>query len=118
MSVTFTILFLYKKVIFMSDQIQILINEIREKHTRVKNQLLAEKSKNEALQNEMDATKSMLNEHKEKILQLESELKTAVENKNDFSEQVITRSEGTMITEGQIDELVKEIDYCIGQLKK
>ncbi|MBL1281154.1 MAG: hypothetical protein COA33_012825 [Fluviicola sp.] len=102
----------------MSDQIQKLIASIREKFSQVKGQLSAEQSKNEKLQNEMEELKSQLDAQNDKVNSLENELQDAKSNKNDLSEQNITSSEGTMITEGQIDELVKEIDYCIGQLKK
>ena len=44
-----------------------------------------------------------------------NEMSSVTEKAN---EQVITRSEGSLISNEQIDELVKEIDYCIGQLKK
>ncbi|HIP31265.1 MAG TPA: hypothetical protein EYG86_00740 [Crocinitomicaceae bacterium] len=102
----------------MSDQIQTLIVSIREKFSLVKEQLLTEKAENKELKNEVEELKSQLEVQKSKLNSLEVELEETKNNENDFSEQVISRSEGTMITEEQIDGLVKEIDYCIGQLKK
>ena len=102
----------------MSDQINTLIASIRERYTLLNDQLLGEQSKNEQAQLEIEELKSQLDAGNEKIVSLQNELKESEENKSDVSEQVVTRSEGTMITDEQIDELVKEIDYCIGQLKK
>lgn len=102
----------------MSDQINTLIASIRERYTLLNDQLLGEQSKNEQAQSEIEELRSLLNAGNEKIVSLQNELKESEENKSDFSEQIVTRSEGTMITDEQIDELVKEIDYCIGQLKK
>ncbi len=102
----------------MSDQIQTLIASIREKFSLVKDQLSTEKAENKELKNEVEELKSQLTVQKSKLTSLETELEEARNNKNDVSEQIISRSEGTMITEEQIDGLVKEIDYCIGQLKK
>ena len=102
----------------MSDQINTLIASIRERYTLLNDQLLGEQSKNEQAQLEIEELKSQLDAGNEKIVSLQNELKESEENESDVSEQVVTRSEGTMITDEQIDELVKEIDYCIGQLKK
>ena len=102
----------------MSDQINTLIASIRERYTLLNDQLLGEQSKNEQAQSEIEELKSQLDAGNEKIVSLQNALKESEENKSDVSEQVVTRSEGTMITDEQIDELVKEIDYCIGQLKK
>ena len=106
------------KVVFMSDQINTLIASIRERFSRVNDQLLEEQAKNERIQVEVKELKSQLNTSNEKVVSLHNELKESEESNNDVSEQIVTRSEGTMITDEQIDELVKEIDYCIGQLKK
>tara|TARA_R110002072_G_scaffold20688_3_gene74831 strand:- start:1387 stop:1695 length:309 start_codon:yes stop_codon:yes gene_type:complete len=102
----------------MSDQIHALITKIREKHSLVNEQLLTEQAKNTKFQEEIDELKSSLKVCKEELSSLEYKMEDAEKNKNGLSEQNITRSEGTMISDEQIDELVKEIDYCIGQLKK
>ena len=79
---------------------------------------MTEQTKNENFQTEIEELKSQLNASNDKVNSLELKLNEAEKINNESSEQVITRSEGTMITDEQIDELVKEIDYCIGQLKK
>ena len=99
----------------MSEKIHQLIGSIRENISRVNDELVEEQSKNETFQNEIEKLNSQIEEQQEKLNALMGELDSA---KNEKSEQVITRSEDTMISEEQIDELVKEIDYCIGQLKE
>jgi len=99
----------------MSDKIHQLISSIREKYSRVNEQLLLEKSKNEVFQNAIEKLKFQIEGQQGELSSLKNELDSA---KNEMSEQIITGSEDTMISEEQIDELVKEIDYCIGQLKE
>ena len=99
----------------MSDKIHQLIDSIREQHSRVNEQLLLEQSKNEMFQGEIEKLKSQIENQLEEFSSLKNELDLA---KNEQKEQIITSSKDTMISEEQIDELVKEIDYCIGQLKE
>ena len=99
----------------MSEKIHQLIGSIRENISRVNDELVEEQSKNETFQDEIEKLNSQIEDQQEKLNALMGELDSV---KNEKSEQVITSSEDTMISEGQIDELVKEIDYCIGQLKE
>ena len=102
----------------MSKKIHQLIDQIRANYSSLDNQFLEQKAKASELQNEADTLKSQLVERENKIAALETKINELEATKNEVSERVITSSEGTMISEGQIDELVKEIDYCIGQLKE
>ncbi|MCO4813371.1 MAG: hypothetical protein KC454_01590 [Flavobacteriales bacterium] len=99
----------------MSQKIHQLIGSIRENFSRISNELVGEQSRNEAFQKEIETLKSQIEIQNEKLNALTVELELT---KNEVTEEFITRSEGTMISEDQIDELVKEIDYCIGQLKE
>jgi len=99
----------------MSEKIHQLIGSIRKNISRVNDELVEEQSKNKTFQIELERLNSQVEDQQEKLNALMGELELA---KNEKSEQVITSSEDTMISEGQIDELVKEIDYCIGQLKE
>jgi len=102
----------------MADRINELIQKIREKVSQLKGQLSVEKTKNESLKNEVDQLKTQLdatkNENeslKAKIVNLQSDIAKA-------KEQSVGGPDETSVSDGQIDELVKEIEYCIGQLKK
>tara|TARA_B110000503_G_scaffold126334_1_gene194832 strand:- start:455 stop:763 length:309 start_codon:yes stop_codon:yes gene_type:complete len=102
----------------MSDNIHKLIDGIREKYSHVNSQLLEERTKVESLQNKIDNLTSQLGVSNEGISALETRINEMISVTEQANEQVITRSEGSLISNEQIDELVKEIDYCIGQLKK
>ncbi len=106
------------KVVFMSDRIQELVNEIRGKATGWHQQLLAERATNQRLQKETEELKQQLSDKEEKILGLQQTL-TGLEAKLEATkEKDVVVSEGTKVSDEQIDELVKEIEYCIAQLKK
>lgn len=103
----------------MSDRVSKLIDSIREKAVQLHQELQNERSKNEQLGEELDALKSELNTKSveiqaayEKIAQLGDQVKTLSEQKVD---QVQT---GNDISDEQIDELVREIEFCIAQLKQ
>ncbi len=103
----------------MSDKIHQLISTLRENFMSISEDLLAERSKNQRLNEE-------ISELKDEIQTLKSDnhsLKVALDNfrkqKNDEREEFkLQTQQNTMVSEEYIDELVKEIDYCIGQLKK
>lgn len=107
------------KVVFMSDRIQELLNDIREKATGWHKQLTAERAANQQLTSELTTVKNILREKEEELLksarqitELESKLEMAANNSS------VIVSEGTGVSDEQIDELVKEIDYCLAQLKR
>ena len=102
----------------MSDNIHKLIDGIREKYSHVNNQLLEERTTIEYLQNKIENLTSQLDTSNEGISALQAKINEMSSVADETNEQVITRSEGSLISDEQIDELVKEIDYCIGQLKK
>ena len=102
----------------MSDRIHQLVDTIREKSILLKDQVASEKAKNQELEQTIQNLKQeaslkdgKVSELSAKIIELGDDLKTV-------KEQSITGQEGAGLSDGQIDELVKEIEYCIGQLKK
>ncbi len=102
----------------MSDRIQELIDGIRGKASALHDQLSTERTQNQKLQAELDGLKenvaqrdSKIDELSLKVSELEMKLKTA-------GEKEVVVAEGTSVSDAQIDELVREIEYCIGQLKK
>ncbi len=103
----------------MTVKIQDTIQEISRKAVRIGEALRSERSKNEILQEEIDRNKEELakeltaNTHlKAEIESLKSALHLAENKVVEVPAPVIGR------TEQEIDELVKEIEFCIEQLKQ
>lgn len=103
----------------MTERIQHIMNEIRAKALEIHSELVQERNKNQVLQAQilekeerLQAAKQLENEHIAVIDQLKLDLEVAKNQVVEVSVPQIGRNEE------QIDELVKEIEYCIGQLKK
>ena len=103
----------------MTEKIQDTIQEISRKVVRAGEALRSERSKNEILQEEIDRNKEELakeitaNTHlKVEIESLKSALHLAENKVVEAPAPVIGRNEQ------EIDELVKEIEFCIEQLKQ
>ena len=103
----------------MTEKIQDTIQEISRKAVRIGEALRLERSKNEILQEEIDRNKEELakeitaNTHlKVEIESLKSALHLAENKVVEAPAPVIGRNEQ------EIDELVKEIEFCIEQLKQ
>ena len=107
----------------MTERIQHSMNEIRAKALELHNELVQERIKNQALQAQIlekeERLQSVLLAGKDSenalhavIDQLTLDLEVA---KNQIVEVSVPQNGRN---EEQIDELVKEIEYCIGQLKK
>ena len=116
--VSHTMLILYETCP-MSDRISKLIDSIKGKAVQLHQELQNERTKSVGLENELSALKSDLNAKsaeiqasKEKIAQLGDQLKTLSEQKVDQP------TSGADISDEQIDELVREIEFCIAQLKQ
>lgn len=102
----------------MADRINKLIENIREKVSLLRSQLSVEKSKNESLQKEVNELKLQLTSSQNEVEKLESNIVNLKSEIVKAKEQSVNQSSDTNISDEQIDELVKEIEYCIGQLKK
>lgn len=116
--VSHTMLILYETC-RMSDRVSKLIDSIKGKAVQLHQELQNERTKSADLENELSALKSDLNAKsaeiqasKEKIAQLGDQLKTLSEQKVDQP------TSGADISDEQIDELVREIEFCIAQLKQ
>ncbi|MCE2681680.1 MAG: hypothetical protein ACK49D_08750 [Flavobacteriia bacterium] len=103
----------------MTESIQHIMNEIRAKALEIHSELVQERNKNQVLQAQilekeerLQAAKQLENERLAVIDQLKLDLEVAKNQVVEVSVPQIGRNEE------QIDELVKEIEYCIGQLKK
>lgn len=107
------------KAIFMNDRIQKSIDSINSKIASFKLQFDNLKSQNESMSKEIQSFKEELHEKSQKeaeqtrlIEKLNQELELALKQVVELSQRPTGR------TDEEIDELVKEIDYCIEQLKK
>lgn len=114
--VSHTLLLLYQTVC-MSDQVNDLIGEVRTKALKFHSALQDERAKNENLEGQVAE-----NEAKMRTLIAENEaLKSEIV---DLKEQIDKQIEPTIdeksidLNDEEIDELVKEIEFCIEQLKK
>jgi molecular chaperone GrpE (heat shock protein) len=104
----------------MTENIQQIISTIRSKAVGFHDQLKISKEKNQQLEAEISSLKSEIQALKESVeiykaefTNLHAELTKAKE------EAVTTSSESDSVNrDEEIDALVKEIEYCIHQLKK
>ena len=107
------------KAIFMTERIQISIESIKGKIATLLKGLTDLKSENTTMSIEIQSLKKEL----QLKVQNEQNLQSVIDNLNQEIElakkQVVELSQKPVgRTEEEIDELVKEIDYCIEQLKK
>jgi len=102
----------------MSDRIHELVNSIGEKVSRLQGQLSTERSKKEEFLAEIQDLKSALGTKESEIETLKSKIIESKKNIEGGEVQDVVVSNGKNVSDEQIDELVKEIEYCITQLKK
>ena len=103
----------------MTEKIQDTIQEISRKAVRIGEALRAERSKNEILQEEIDRNNEQLAVELAAVSSLKMEiesLKLALHLAEDKVVEVPAPVTGR--NEQEIDELVKEIEFCIEQLKQ
>jgi septal ring factor EnvC (AmiA/AmiB activator) len=103
----------------MTERIQHSMNEIRAKALEIHGELVQERIKNQALQAQILEKEQHLQSVKDSKSALEAvidQLKLDLEVAKNQIVEVSVPQNGK--NEEQIDELVKEIEYCIGQLKK
>ena len=111
-------IFASKPFLKMSDRINQLIDTIREKSILFKDQVASEKSKNEVFAQKVEELENEVVLKTEKVLELNARVTALNEEVKTVKEQKTAGSDRRHISDEQIDELVKEIEYCIGQLKK
>jgi uncharacterized coiled-coil DUF342 family protein len=102
----------------MTEHIQQSIGLIREKVTSLHGQVQHERVQNEALKAEITLLANQLVALKEE----NDQLLTSVDQLNSAlaaaKSQVVESVPSSRRSDEQIDELVREIEYCISQLKK
>ena len=103
----------------MTEKIQDTIQEISRKAVRIGEALRSERSKNEILQEEIDRNKEELAKEIDANTHLKAEiesLKSALHLAENKVVEIPAPVKGR--NEQEIDELVKEIEFCIEQLKQ
>jgi methyl-accepting chemotaxis protein len=103
----------------MTEKIQQIIDDIRQKMAVLDHQLTEVRASNAVLQAELNESNIQLEKSKnegESLVEAVNELKIALEAANNQVVEVDRPTQGRR--DDEIDELVKEIEYCISQLKK
>lgn len=103
----------------MTEKIQLILEEIKLKCKDLHSQLESERSKNLELKAELETItneNSHLKEKNEEYIQTNLKLVTELEATIKQGVEVHNDADGNRNAE--IDELVREIEYCITQLKK
>ncbi|HLU87214.1 MAG TPA: hypothetical protein VKZ44_05625 [Taishania sp.] len=115
----------------MNEKIQHIIQDIRLKKDALLASLNQQRQDISTLENEVSRLKSELAAKDSVIADLKSENeKLSLDNKSQVDEistlkaelvevknQIVIQPESKEIDQEQIDEMVREIEYCIGQLK-
>jgi septal ring factor EnvC (AmiA/AmiB activator) len=102
----------------MSDRVNELIEEIRGKANSMKDRVSTEQDKNNTLTKEIEELKTQLSAKEAEVSQLKGELDSLKSDISSKNEQSIAVASDNGVSDEQIDELVKEIEYCITQLKR
>lgn len=106
----------------MSARVHQLLDEIREKSVKLKSQVAAERAKNEALSTEISELKLEIDSKKQEVEDLQNKVSELSANIESLKEQSVNSESssqtGAVLTNEEIDALVKEIEYCMQQLKR
>jgi predicted transcriptional regulator len=103
----------------MTEKIQLIIDEISRKSKALHHQLVEERLQNEQLKLENVNLREQLLSSKSRIESQASEIKKLSEEMESIKTQVVEVPVASLtVRDEEIDELVKEIEYCISQLKK
>lgn len=103
----------------MTESIQRKIEQIGEKVKSLHTLLIDQRQENERLQAELEKSKSDFTAKEEELALNRTKLNALQEELTSQKEQnTVSSVPASQFNESEIDELVKEIEYCIGQLKK
>jgi chromosome segregation ATPase len=102
----------------MTTEIQNLIDQIRAKSISLHVELMNERMKCQTIQLELESLKSELSNQKIKEQDYLTQLSNLTSKLEEAGNQVVEPSKSIARKDEEIDELVKEIEYCINQLKK
>jgi|TARA_R110000737_G_scaffold222262_1_gene237534 chromosome segregation ATPase len=103
----------------MTESIQRKIQEISGKMKILHSHLLEERAKNAKLESDLESLKMSLQEKNEELATKNQQLSEKESQLVQMNEQnTVSMPEESLNRSHEIDELVKEIEYCIGQLRK
>lgn len=102
----------------MSDKVVALIEKVRVRSLELKSDLDQQRTENSRLEGLNAQLRNDLEKFEGTRKVLTSEIERLKADIKLMSEKNIAGSEVRTLTNEQIDELVKEIDYCIAQLRK
>lgn len=103
----------------MSDRVIQLIDTIKEKAVQFHTDLQSEKKKNAELESKLSELNSSIAQKQKEIQSAESRISELLGELKTLKEQKVeTPVAANDISNEEIDELVKEIEFCIAQLKQ
>lgn len=104
----------------MSARVHELLDEIREKSVKLKDQVAAERAKNATLSAEISEIQEEMSSKSQEVESLQGKVTELTDNIESMKEQRVntTSDSGANLSNEEIDALVKEIEYCIKQLKR
>lgn len=103
----------------MTEQISSIVLRIQGKFQDLHQQLLAERAKNSALETETRQAKALLSANQEEISRLNEKVQELQSDLGQLNEQLESQKSAAVLDkDAEIDELVREIDNCISQLKQ
>lgn len=100
----------------MNGTIQHIIDDIRSKKRELDEQLKAEKGKVAACEEELTTLKSQLKASQQEIERL-NQVVSGMQTQLESAKNQVVGQDNSGDRNVRIDELVREIEYCIGQLK-
>lgn len=102
----------------MSDRIKELVQTVKNKANDLHSKVQMERSKNQDLENNLDRLRSELKDKESEVLKLQQEISQYEAKIKAQNEVSVADQKSERISDTEIDELVREIDYCIAQLKR
>lgn len=103
----------------MTEQISSIVQQIQSKIQNLHQQLLAEREKNTILETELGQSKMLISANQAQIFQLEENNQYLQNQLIQLNEQLESQKSAVLTDkDNEIDELVREIDHCISQLKQ
>jgi len=103
----------------MTEHVSSIVRNIRDKFHGMHQLLVAERAKNISLETELKQARVLVSANEEKIFLLEEKYRNLEQELVQLNEQLENqKSVAVFSKDEEIDELVREIDHCIRQLKQ
>ena len=101
----------------MTEEFRKYVEQIRQKALELHQSLVVERERSGSLTAEISRLEGLLNDHKQTIEELRGQAETLQQSLDEQREQASQQSVNGYSDDQAIDGLVKEIDFCIQQLK-